>query len=116
MEKLDGRSQADLDPMPSGSLGFHFLAATESAIAKLLRQAYGVSARFMRGRRSVNRDNCVRTAGNVNPVSDVFLLPEPAQLGQAQNAAIPIQRGHTPEIESKEAQNFSLVGVRHHVQ
>jgi len=62
----------------------------------------------MRGKRSVNRDNCVRAAGNVNPVGDVFLLPEPAQLGQVQKAAIPIQRSHTPEIESKEAQTFSL--------
>jgi len=70
----------------------------------------------MRCKRSINRDNCVRAAGNVNPVSDVFLLPEPAQLGQAQNAAIPIQCGHTPEIESKEAQTFSLVGLRRHVQ
>jgi hypothetical protein len=33
-----------------------------------------------------------------------------------QNPAIPIQRGQPPEIESKEAQTFSLVGLRQHVQ
>ena len=56
------------------------------------------------------------TAAVVDPVGDIFLVPEPAQFGHPQNPAIPIQRGHTSEVESKEAQNFSLIGLRRRVQ
>ncbi len=109
-------SQTDLDLMPSAVLGLHLFAAPESAIAKLRRQGYWPNAGLVRGKRIINCDDCVGSAGEVDPVGDIFLVPEPAQFGHPQNPAIPIQRGRTSEVESKEAQNFSLIGLRHHVQ
>jgi hypothetical protein len=67
----------------------------------------------MRRKRSVNRDYCVGATSDVNPVGGILPLPEPAQLGEAQDPAIPIQRGHTSEVESKEAQNFSLAKLHY---
>jgi hypothetical protein len=117
LEKLnDCRGQANLNLMAPAGFRVQPLAAPKAAPQKIRRKTGRTSAGLPRGERCVDSNHCVGAAGNFNPVNNVFLPLEPAQFNQMQSPAVPIQRGQPPEIDSKEAQIFSLVGLRQHVQ